>query len=74
VRGPRRGSPAGVLDSPASSNTFTPVGLNLSNSYKVAFPEGGRDARGPSIYLIVFTGSGGLDRHKWNFMAGWREI
>ena len=46
---PQRGSPVGVLDSPASSNAFTQDQVERLKPVHVAFHGGGRDARGPSI-------------------------
>ena len=48
VRGPRRGSPAGVLDSPASSNALTQRRVESGNSDNVGPHKSGRDARAPS--------------------------
>ena len=48
VRGPQPGSPAGVLDPPASSDNFTQGEVEYDNPGDVAFNESGRGARGPS--------------------------
>ena len=48
VRGPQPGSPAGVLDPPASSDKFTQGEVEYDNPGDVAFNESGRGARGPS--------------------------
>jgi ATP-dependent exoDNAse (exonuclease V) beta subunit len=48
VRGPQPGSPAGMLDPPASSTAFTQGAIESVNRDSVAFNESGRGARGPS--------------------------
>jgi ATP-dependent helicase/nuclease subunit A len=48
VRGPQPGSPAGVLDPPASSDKFTQGEVEYDNPDDVAFNESGRGARGPT--------------------------
>jgi ATP-dependent helicase/nuclease subunit A len=54
VRGPQPGSPAGVLDPPASSTALTQGAIESVNPDNVAFNESGRGARGPSKSVSSF--------------------